>query len=322
MRVAGAVVVALALAACGDGEPPDAGVPRATLDRLHAEATRREGEGDLDAPALRRAVEAVRAGGAAHGSPERQTVLTAWMTDALDGGRVEEARRAHRALLAEAGGEARYPDGSQGSRPAVAAGLVSASAAEARRRAEGDAADRASARRALEVADEVLRAEAVEDPEAVDELAAARRWVSLEDAAALGPALAPHDGPRIVVLAEDFALGDAVLASVLGRWAEEGASGALRVGVVPIRTGHVRRGLRREAATPEEEERSLARRIVAPVAREPGAWRPADGARLGLPPLHVGILAFDRQGRLAARLSGLGVEPRALDAVVQRLASR
>jgi hypothetical protein len=292
------------------------------LDRLLADAARREGEGDPNAAALRRAAEAVRSGDAARGSPPRQIVLTAWMTDALDAGRIEEARDAHRALVAQAGGEARYPDGTTGARSAVAAGLVSAAAAAARRRTEGGAADRAGARRALEVADEVRLTEDVDDAEVLAEVEAGRRWTSIDGVAALGSALSPHEGPRVVVVAEAFALGDDVLGSVLGRWASEGAGGNLRVGVLPVLTGHVRRGIRREVATAEEEAAALAARIEAPVVREPGAWKPADAARLGLPDLHVGILAFDRQGRLAARLSGRTLDPRALDAVVQRLASR
>ncbi len=213
----------------------------------------------------------------------------------------------------------------------AAAGAAAATAA-ARRAVEGAAADPARATRFLATA---RAAVSRLEPDAAERaaLASAEAWVSLTGApldlagvADLAPAAAAGAGPRAVVFADDFELGEDVLPSVLRRWAKH-----LPVHVVGRLTGRVRQGMRRARASEAEERDSIAKRVAVRGAGSDAGdalprlagFVPAGGeveARLGLPATGAAVFLLDASGRVEARLSGSALDPRPLDPVVARLA--
>ena len=154
---------------------------------------------------------------------------------------------------------------------------------------------------------------------------AVRRYLQLETLAHTNAKFAPHEGPRIVAFVDDFALGEAVLESMLRRWQREHGPRGLRVSVVPLVGRGIRSGMRRLPAESEEAEvaaiharaRALGLTARPPLSRR-WEWLWAHGARV-----HANFLFFaDADGRIVARLSGLILDPTAFEETVQRLVSR
>jgi hypothetical protein len=194
---------------------------------------------------------------------------------------------------------------------AVAEGAVLESAlTAARRRVEGPRPDLEGALRALATATGLARTP--EDATAEED---ARAYVTLaSDPTAWRtrlPRLAFPDGRQVVVLSDDFSLGEDVLASVLRRWAGSG----VRVSLVGRLTGEVREGIRREKAGTMGEQRRFTRR-----AEELGATLvgvvPAGGEEeraLGLRGPGAWVFVVDDASRLVARVSGPPHDPRPLE---------
>ena len=120
----------------------------------------------------------------------------------------------------------------------------------------------------------------------------------------------------MLVVCDHFGLGEDILPSVLRRWARR-----LPVGVVGLRTGAVRVGIRRVPVAPEEEARALGARIAELGLREEGLVE-AEAARkaLGLGEgATAAVFVFGADDRIVARLSGRVLDPRVLDAALDRL---
>jgi hypothetical protein len=183
----------------------------------------------------------------------------------------------------------------------------------ARARVEGATPDD-SARRALEIAEELART-----PEDQESVALARAYVALAVDPHAWRAFLPTgipEGACAVVVSDDFALGEPILPSVMKRWSK-----SMPVVLVGRQTGEVREGMRRAKAGPMEEARVFGRR-----ARELGvklAGLLEAGSKeeqaLGISGPGAWVLLVDREGRLVARLSGIVLDPRPLDPVVRRL---
>jgi hypothetical protein len=325
MRRFAPLLVGLAFAACGDAKSPTpsgpAPVPQAALDALRREsATRANDDPDGEKPRAEAIEEVARDGGRGRGEA-RQAVLTAWLTLEIDGGRVEEAEKAYRALVEEYDGVGR--DAGRGTLPrdALAGGLYESAVEQARRRIEGSNPDLVSARSALGVADAL--AKEAEEPDLAQLGTRGRAWVERTTLADLVGRVETHDGPRVVALLDDFLLGDTVIASVLERWSKEGADSGLRVGVLPILRGHVREGIRRVRVDTARERAHIAARFGKnAVHLEPGVFTDAEAAAWGVPSGEGAVLLTDRTGRVVARVCSRNPDPRALDEAVQRVLGR
>lgn len=284
--------VALLLASCGREEPPDAPLPSASVPDAPVPDSSLQGR----SAALRRA---------------------------LDAHDLAAAAGALALLVREHGGASEMPDGRRLPPGATVGAVFDEALAEARRAIDGAAPDRERAERALVLADEL--GPEVGDGESLNALLAAQRWVALRTLTDLATPLAPHEGPRVVVVADDYDLGEAALRRPLVRWAREGAAGGLRVGVVPMQRGWVRVGIRRTRARDRDEERgAMARRLEGTgLVLEP---EPPDADAVaqdvGLQGQESAVLVVDRAGRIAARLAGRNLDPSGLDAVVQKVGSR
>jgi hypothetical protein len=199
-------------------------------------------------------------------------------------------------------------------RPAEGA-VFEASLAAARRRVEGPRPDLDGALRALSSASGLART--TEDATAEED---ARAYVSLSaDPAAWRSRLEGlrfPQGAQVVVVSDHFSLGEDVLASVLGRWAER-----VPVSLVGRLTGEVREGVRREKAGPMGEQRRFTKRAEEIGATLVGAI-PAGGLEeraLGLRGPGAWVFVVDADSRLVARVFGPPHDPRPLEPLVERL---
>jgi hypothetical protein len=249
----------------------------------------------------------------------RQRVLTAWITWEIERKDVERAHAAYARLVEEFEGEGVLASGDRLGRSTVAAALAEAALEEARQRGEGSEGDRARAASALEVATALVPD--AKDPEVEANHAATKTWLEAAKVDDLLPEPSPHAGPRVVVFADDFWLGEPVPLSVLRRWAAAG----VRVGVVPLVRGTVREGMRRVPQPSAEVEvaRIVARLADGPAVREPGAYRVRTAREhAGLPSGWNGAVVADARGTVVARVSGITPDLSRLDAAVERVAGR
>ncbi|MDA1194481.1 MAG: hypothetical protein O2894_04790 [Planctomycetota bacterium] len=278
----------------------------------------------VDAPAFRE-------------TEETQVVLTWRMRVKLQDGDIEGAVATWHTLEERFDGHGVSPEGRGLTPDMVRLGLVEEARLLARRRIEGARGDRDEARSAYDLAMALLADDEEEDRARLEHT---RRWFEGDTLASwtaplgltVGPALAKRGPPHVVVLADDFALGDELLTSVLMRWLREGEEVGMRGVIVPVLRGQVRMGLRRVPAPDEAAERaSLADRAQAMgFVLEPDAGLfgggAVDGRRLaatlGLEGQDVALFVLDGEGRIVARLSGQGLDPRGLDPVIQKLTSR
>ena len=252
-----------------------------------------------------------------------RAALSRALRSALDEGNPEQAHTALLGLQQQHGGSGELADGRVLSAQALTGAVFDAAVAAARARASGTAPSRERAAAALAVA-ELLSSE-IQDDEGLRALAAASRWVALERLGDLGTPLAAHEGPRVIVAADDFDLGEPGLVRALVRWQEEGRSAGLRVAVLPLYRGYVRVGIRRTRAQDQDEERRALATRLAPsgLSLEPEPQSAAaTSADLGLLGQDMAIVVADRTGRLVARLSGRALDPALLEAAVQRVGSR
>lgn len=249
-----------------------------------------------------------------------QSALSLWVRDALEApARLEEAASAYALLEQHFGGIGRYEEGTV-PRRAILQALAETATSVAREAIAGPDPNPEAARKALEIGGRAAQGTGL--PEVRDRWRTTSQWIELT-AAPLRPHLAPHDGPRVVIVSDDFGLGEPQLLSVARRWADEGAVGGLRVGVLAIRRGEVRDGIRRRPAEPEEEDARIAARLTqGTVYLEPGRPGVGSARELGIPEDFIGILVFDREGRLTARAAAPALDPRILEPAVQRAASR
>jgi hypothetical protein len=254
---------------------------------------------------------------------ESRAAVSARLRERLDADDLDAAHAALLVLRRDHEGRGELPDGRVLAPEALTGAVFDQAIALARRDVSGPRADVERAARRLRVAESL--APDLDETEAPLALAAARRWVALDTLARLATPLAPHPGPRVVVAADDFDLGEPSLARPLARWAKEGAAAGLRVGVLPLLRGYVRVGTRRTRAQDvDEERRAVAARLADTlVVLEP---EPADAtaaaADLGLLGRDVAVLVADREGRIVARLAGRGLDLDALEGAVQRVGSR
>ena len=285
---------------------------------------------------------------------ETQVVLTWRLRMALQDGEVEAARAAWETLRGRFEGHGVSPEGRGLTPEMIRGGLREEALLQARLRMDGAAADPKGARSALALAAELLGDDPDAAPEDPARLAAARRWVELttiveltQDARVqvpLGPSLASvattpaaQAHPWILVIADDFALGEEPFTGPLERWQREGAEIGLRVAVIPRFTGQVRMGIRRVPMMDVVRERAsvverLAPRGLALADEMPDGPFHLDGRRddlgeqcaafLGLGPQHAAVLVVDARGRIVGRMGGTGLDLRDLDPVVQKLVSR
>ncbi len=200
-------------------------------------------------------------------------------------------------------------------------GLFEGVLESARKRVEGANPNLESANEALALANALL----VDVPdENRASLEAAQRWVLLRRIKDAHLGVASKGPPQIVLLTDDFALGEAVLPGVLKRWAREGKEYGLEITIIPLWRDFVRVRTRRVPATPQEEGAAINRR-----AKEMGATvlpTPKSSAtherELGMVPKKNALLVVDRKGVIVARMTGFTIDPRVLEAVVQRVLSR
>jgi len=278
-------------------------------------------------------------------SEETQVVLTWRIRVALQDGQIERAVAQWKLLLQHFDGHGVSPEGRGLTPDMIRLGLIEEARLLTRRRSEGARAARPAAESAWKTGADLLRAEDVEESTGLER---ARRWALWETFArwctdlglAPGPSLGTPDGanadarPLVIVVADDFALGEVIFQSVLQRWLREGQEAGLRGVLVPIRRGQVRRGLRRVPVEDPAEEEAALREDAAAIGLIPTDTTEAglfaapypDGFRLavalGLERQETALLIVDRRGRIVGRLSGTGLDPRSLDPVIQKLVSR
>ncbi len=313
-------LLALALlAGCGEEPAPTSRVPRdpdAALAwvREAAEADddrelrARLAEWPVDAPAFR-------------AQQSTRVVLTWRLRHALGDDDTIRALEDYRRLKERFGGAGLTPEGVTLEADWTAAAMFDALLDAARGHVEGANANQASANDMLGRANAML--DGVSD-DARAKLEAAQRWVLLrriQDARLGVPSSGP---PQIVLLTDDFALGEAVLPGVLKRWARDGKSYGLEIRIVPLWRDFVRLRTRRIPATTQEEGAAIQRRAkeigatVMPTAERSEALE----RELGLRPKQNALFVVDRDGIIVARMTGFTIDPRELEAVVQRVLSR
>ncbi len=252
---------------------------------------------------------------------ETRARASARLRAALDARELAAAAAALDDLVERHGGLFELPDGRVLPEGAALGAVLDAAVAHARQAVER--VPPGSAEAALALAERL--APEAPDEEARAALAAARRYAALHGVGDLGPLLAPHDGPRVLVVADDFDLGEPGATAALARWAAAGRAGGLRVGVLPMLRGWVRVGTRRVRARDRDEQRTaLAARLAgtgAELEPEPASAQEA-AAALGLLRQDQAVLVFARTGALVARRAGRSLPLAELDAAVERAATR
>ncbi len=150
------------------------------------------------------------------------------------------------------------------------------------------------------------------------------RWVGMENVRDADLGLADHDGGRIVVWADDVLLGEPARLGILARWAEDGAAGGLRVGVIPQLSGQIRTGRRSRDAPPAEQLASIRDRLRTTRIQEEPMVRAPSWTRdhLGLQRHEGAILVVARGGHIVARRAGSLNDLLTLEGWVQKVASR
>ena len=276
---------------------------------------------------------------------ETQIVLTWRIRMALQDGSIERAVDQWKLLLQHYEGHGVSPEGRGLTPEMIRLGLIDDARLLARRRAEGPKPNALGAESAWKHGADLLTPHDVED---ADRLERARRWAlwdtfdrwCAEVGAKPGPALGDPDTPSpdarpfVVVVSDDFALGEAVFQGVLARWMRDGKDAGLVGVLVPVRRGEVRRGMRRVAAADPREETAAFEEDAAKAGLVT-TWTTASGlfaARfdegaalaeaMGLERQETALLVVDRRGRIVARLSGTGLDPRVLDPVIQKVTGR
>ena len=155
-------------------------------------------------------------------------------------------------------------------------------------------------------------------------LEAAQRWILLRRIKDARLGVASAGPPQIVLLTDDFALGEAVLPSVLKRWARDGKTYGLEIVLIPLWRGFVRMRTRRVTASLEEESAAIRQRAktigatMLPTAKSGETHE----RELGMVPGTNALLVVDRKGIIVARMTGFTIDPRELEDVVQRVLSR
>ncbi len=327
MRCAWILTLVLWLCGCGNNndDPPPAKpqvptTPDAALTWVRDAAN--------DEKELRRRLEAWPMDGAAfEGTDETRTVLTWRMRLALQDGDVEKALRRLHMLQDLFGGEGLSPEGRTLPEDVMVGALFDESLYQARIRIEGPKPDLKRAQSTLDIA----RGTSDGSEEAGKRIRETDAWVglaALHEFDLVVPTGVPRGTfrrwPCILVVADDFALGEGVFMSVLERWQRDGKSSGVEVLVLPVLSGQIRVGIRRlPAEAPEAENESIAERVKkAGLTRDPGFVRASDLTKIGLGPQETAILVANKEGQIIARLSGTNVDPRELDVVVERLISR
>lgn len=279
------------------------------------------------------------------GSEAMQVVLTWRIRVALQAGAIERAVDQWKLLVKHFDGHGVSPEGRGLTPEMIRLGLIEEARLVTRRRAEGANPKPSAAESAWKHGADLLTKHDVEDG---DRLERARRWAlwdtferwCREVGMPPGPALGRGDGssedakPFVVVVADDFALGEVVFQSVLARWVRDGADAQLTGVLIPIKRGEVRMQLRRVPAGSEAEEVAALEEDAAKAGLQTTFTTASgllaapfdDGARLaraiGLEGREAAVMLVDRRGRIVGRMSGTGLDPRALDPVVQKLVSR
>lgn len=263
---------------------------------------------------------------------ETRIALTWRIRTALQDGKVESALPDYTLLEDRFADEGVSPEGRRLPGRILRAGIFEEALARARERIEGGRPNRAAAQRALAVAPALLEPQGGADHKLWIDLARVDQWVDLARVEELAPPwnarLLGASGPRVLVFADDFTLGEVVFAGVLERWQRDGRDGGLRVLVVPVVRGQVRMGLRLIPAESVEEElasiRTRCRSIGLEVAGAPEERASTSQLETwwGLGAQDVAILVIDTEGRIVGRMAGTNLDPRPLDRVIQRLVSR
>lgn len=314
----------LLVAACGDergGAPPQDELPG---DPEQALAWVREAEDD-DAE-LRRRLGLWRYDGDFESLPETQIATTWRLQLALRAGDVEAAAQDVELLREHFDGQGEYPEGREFTSDAVRLGVFEEALNEARRRSEGHKPDAQAARSALEVATARLHEGDVED---LARLAGISAWVGsgrgAELLARLGSdaPISPKVDATLVLIVDDFSLGEGMLTEVLKQWARDHAERRFDRMLVPLLRGQVRMGLRLVPVEDEAQELASFAKRAGDIGLARAKPIPATELRkLGLDVGDAAILLLDRQGRIAARLSGRGPDLRTLEPVLQKLLTR
>ena len=294
-------------AGCG-GEP---GPPKDPL----VEARAADARGDREA--VRAKLEAAEAL-----DDERGRVATTWRLQvALTGGDVPAALARLRRIVERFQGRGEDARGRTYDARLLAEVVVRAAAEGARERVEGPAPHAEHARRLLTAGREALALGGDDDEEGRALLDRAGAWVALGDGP-MAPRLADAGipagkGPLVVVVADPFEMGEPVLPSVLRRWAR-----SLSVVLAGRPTGEVRVGIRRVKATPEEERAVMAEAARRAGVRFAGVLAEEAPLALGLADAGAAVLVIGPDDRLAGRVAGRSLDPRALDDLVARLSGR
>lgn len=328
MRCVWLLTLALLLTGCGAEEPsaPDRSpaIPSTPEDAL---AWVREAADDE--PELRARLAAWPMDAQDFAESEESRIVITWrLRMALQEGDVETALRRHHMLEDLFDGEGRSPEGRLLPSEVIAGSIFDESLLRARLRMEGAKPDLESARQALEIARETADHDDTEATSRIEETVA---WIELTHIRDLAAPLkfprAIETGPRIVVLADDFALGEAVFISVLERWQRDGRAAGVAVELVPVITGQVRMGIRRVPADSTRAERATirqrAQKAGLAISRAVPKGIPAAALQaIGLGPQATALLIVNTEGKIIARESGKNIDPRALDLAVERLISR
>jgi hypothetical protein len=250
---------------------------------------------------------------------ETQVALTWRLRLALEDLRIEDALADLARLEADYEGEGETVEGERFGARTLALGVFEGCLRAARRASEGARPDRSRTETLLTAAGRLLRKGDGTDRARLEGL---RRWLLAEDAkaleAVLGVAL-PTEG--VVVLIDDFALGELRLTDRLARWRREGA----RVWGIPIWRGQIRMGMRRMPAESTADERRSLEAHAAGV--DLPLWKDVSLASerltsLGLGRQDVVVLVIDGEGRIVGRQAGIQPDLRALEPAVQRLLTR
>ncbi len=275
---------------------------------------------------------------------ESQIVLTWRIRMALQDGSIERAVDQWKLLLQHYEGHGVTPEGRGLTPDMIRLGLIDDARLITRRRAEGAKPNALGAESAWKHGADLLTPHDTEDG---DRLERARRWALWDTfdrwihavGAKPGPQLGSEDDAAlarryVIVVADDFALGEVVFQSVLARWMRDAGEGELTGVLIPILRGEVRRGMRRVPVEDPQEERAALAEDAAKAGLVP-SWNADsglfaapfhDGAKLaelmGLESQSSGLLIVDRRGRIVARLSGTGIDPRELDPVIQKVTGR
>ncbi|MDJ0522384.1 MAG: hypothetical protein QNJ90_09980 [Planctomycetota bacterium] len=326
MRIAAVLVLIFMLGACGgDDTPPGPGPLLPPADPEAALAWVEEVQDD--GKRLRARLDVWPLSGEDFEYAEETQIAWTWRLQlALRDGDVERADTLQALLLERFDGRGQYPAGRELPLDAVRLGIFEEALLAARRRIEGVRPDVTAAQSALDVAGRMLVPDEKEDHE---RLAGTRAWIERTDVtellATIGSKAPISDKVQatVVVIADDFALGEPLFFEVLKQWRDNHPEARFDRVCVPLLRGQVRFGLRLVPAESEEAElASIDKRCSeAGLARE----KPLSVERLaslGMVTGEAALLLADGKGRIVARLSGRNIDPRVLEPALQRLLSR